>query len=127
MCLSIFLAQVLGCYLVLISLSMLIHQVMFKKMIQDFLMNPALIVLSGSLTLMSGLLILVPHNLWIAQWPVVVTLIGWFFFLKGIMRLFFPQNYIKLVKYLLERKGFLLVSWIWFLIGLYLLWAGFTQ
>lgn len=127
MSLSLFFAQLIGCYLVLLSLAMLIHHVMFKKIIQDFLMSPTLIVLTGSLTLISGLVILIPHNLWIAEWPVVVTIIGWIFLVKGAMRLFFPYSYVKFAKYLLDKKGFLLVSWIWFLIGIYLIWAGFTH
>ena len=113
--------------MVITSLATLIHQHRFKKIMYDFLANPVLVSASGCFNLIVGLIILVPHHLWVAQWPVIVTLIGWIAVLMGLMRLFFPETFIKYSKDLLEKTGFLLLAWIWFLIGLYLVWAGFTQ
>lgn len=125
--LSIFLSQIIGCYLVITSLAILIHQVRFKKIVHECLTNAPFIALSGALCLIFGLLIIVPHNFWIARWPVVVTIIGWVFIARAILQLFFPGIYIKLTKATMEKKGFLLIYWVVFLIGAYLLWAGFTH
>ncbi len=106
---------------------MLIHHHRWKKAILEAVENPYFFALSGSLSVLFGLLILIPHHVWVKAWPVMITVIGWVFLLQGISRLFFPKTVILFTKDLLEKKGFLLISWVWFLIGLYLLWAGFTQ
>lgn len=126
MCRSVFFAQIIGCYLVLVSLAMLIHHERFKKIITECLESPALIFSAGSLSLIFGLFILVPHNVWVLQWPLLITLIGWFCILQAITRLFFPRQLIQFSKNLLVKKGFLLANWVWLLIGLYLAWMGFS-
>ncbi len=125
--LSIYLAQVIGLYLVIVNLSLLVHAQRFKKISYDFLMHPGFVVISGCFSVLLGLLILVPHHLWVAKWPVIITIIGWVVLLQGLVRLFTPNAFVKYSKELLEKKGFLLLSWVWFLVGLYLVWAGFTQ
>lgn len=125
--LSIYLAQVIGLYLVIVNLSLLVHAQRFKKISSDFLMHPGFIVVSGCISTLLGLLILVPHHLWVAKWPVIITIIGWIVLLQGLARLFAPNAFVRFSKELLEKKGFLLLSWVWFLVGLYLVWAGFTQ
>jgi uncharacterized protein YacL len=126
MCLSIFLAQVIGCYLFFVSLAMLIHQNRYKKVIHDLLSTPALVTLTGVVTLILGLLIVRSHNLWTTEWPVIVTLFGWFLLLQALMRIFFPELFVKWMKELTAKSGYVLVSWVWLLIGVYLLWASYT-
>jgi hypothetical protein len=79
------------------------------------------------MSVLLGLLILVSHNIWIAKWPVIITIIGWITLLQGIARLFTPGHFVKYCKELIENRGFLLLAWIWLLVGLYLVWAGFGQ
>ena len=98
MCLSIFLAQVIGCYLFFMSLAMLIHQHRFKKTMSDLLNNATLITLSGGISLAVGLLIVVDHNVWVPDWPVLITLIGWILLLQGLMKLFVPDAFVKMSK-----------------------------
>jgi hypothetical protein len=127
MCLSIFLAQVIGVYLFLTALAMLVHQQRFKKTKMDFLGNPTLITLSGGVCLAVGLLIVVDHNVWVPEWPVLITLIGWILVLQGLMRLFFPDAFVKMTKDLMGKVVYTLMCWIWLFVGVYLIWAGFSQ
>jgi hypothetical protein len=113
--------------MVITSLAILIQQQRFKKIMHDFLASPTLIAAAGCFYLIVGLIILVPHHLWVAQWPVIVTIVGWIAMLMGLMCLFFPETFVKHSKDLLDKTGSLLLAWVWFLIGLYLMWAGFTQ
>lgn len=48
--------------------------------------------LAGALWFVTGLTIIRTHNIWVLNWPVLVTLIGWFAFLGGLGRMFFPQT-----------------------------------
>ena len=127
MCLSIFLAQVIGLYLFLVSLAMLVHQHRFKKTMSDLLGNVMLITLTGALMLVLGLLIVVDHNIWIPDWPVIITIIGWILLLQGLMRLFVPDAFIKMAKDMQGKVVYTLLCWIRLFIGIYLIWAGFSQ
>ena len=127
MCLSIFFAQVIGLYLLVISLASLIHQNRLKKIVQEIIASPALLAIIGCKSLIIGLIILIPHDLWVCKWPVLITLIGWIMALRGLMLLFFPKAMVKFFQGLMEKKGFLFCSWIWFVIAIYLVWLGFTQ
>jgi uncharacterized membrane protein HdeD (DUF308 family) len=49
---------------------------------------PPVVYLSGTLLFLAGLLIVRVHNRWMAGWPVLVTLIGWFAMLLGLFRMF---------------------------------------
>jgi hypothetical protein len=103
------------------------HQQRFKKIMTEFLGSQPMLTLTGTLGIIFGLLIVVSHNIWTSNWVVLVTLIGWFIFLQGILRLFFPATFVKWVKHLVDKTGFQVWSWMWLLIGLFLIWIGFTR
>jgi len=46
------------------------------------------VYLSGALFFLAGLSIVCVHNLWVAGWPVLVTIMGWFAVLGGLGRMF---------------------------------------
>lgn len=127
MCISMFYAQVIGLWLFLVALGMIVHQARFKRITMDTLNNGELMTFSGMCALGLGLLIVISHNIWVAAWPVVVTLFGWVLILQGLMRLFWPEAFAKKVKEALAGNGYTVISWIWLLIGVYLIWAGFMS
>jgi len=127
MCVSVFFAQVIGFFLFLVSLPMLVHQQRFKKTATDFLNNHNLVALTGWIGTLLGLLVVVCHNVWVAKWPVVITLVGWFALLQGLLRLYFPDTFVRIMKDLLTNKGYLLMSWVFLIVGLYLIWAGLNN
>lgn len=47
--------------------------------------------LAGALWFIAGLSIIRTHNTWTLNWPVLVTLVGWFALLGGLVRMFFPE------------------------------------
>lgn len=49
-----------------------------------------LIYLNGTLLFVAGLSIVRAHNQWKADWPVLVTLMGWFAIVGGLFRMFAP-------------------------------------
>ena len=49
----------------------------------EFLASPALIFLSGVITLPAGLAIVLTHNVWVADWRVLITLLGWLAIIGG--------------------------------------------
>ena len=91
----------------------------------EFVQNHALVVFSGGVSIVVGLLIVLSHNIWVAEWPVLITLVGWLMLLQGVMRVFFPDSFAKCMKDLMHKTGYLLMSWIGLIVGIYLVWIGF--
>jgi hypothetical protein len=93
----------------------------------DLIGNTMLITLTGVLWLIIGLLIVVDHNIWVADWPVIITIVGWILLLQGLMRLFVPDAFVKMSKDMQGKVVYTLGCWIRLFVGVYLIWAGFSQ
>jgi len=52
--------------------------------------DPTLVYLNGTLLLIGGLALVRAHNLWVADWRVLVTLVGWVALVAGLYRMFMP-------------------------------------
>jgi hypothetical protein len=89
---SLFLAKLLGPLLLIIGAAMLINQVNMREMAAEFLDSRAMIFLSGLLTLLGGLAIVLTHNVWEAGWPVMITIFGWLSAIGGAFRIVFPDS-----------------------------------
>lgn len=127
MCISMFYAQVIGIWLFVLGLAMIVHQQRFKKIMAETLDNPSLMTFSGMCSLGIGLLVVISHNIWVTAWPVVVTLFGWVMIVVGVMRIFWPEKFADFVRDLMDKNGYTVASWIWLLVGVYLIWAGFAS
>src|SRR3989344_4233928 len=88
---SLFLARFFGLFLVIIAFALLINRKRFPDVARGFAENPALVVFSGFLTLVLGLLAVLFHNVWVADWRVIITILAWLTVFKGIFRLWFPD------------------------------------
>lgn len=54
---------------------------------------PTVVYLSGCLFFIAGLAIVRIHNVWTTGWPVLLTLVGWFALLLGLLRMFATRMY----------------------------------
>lgn len=122
---SIFLAKVIGLVSVISTIAVMVR---YKKSLafdEKAVKNPLFIYASGFVILILGVLLVVSHSVWVFDWRLVITIIGWLVFLKGIGRIFFPDA----VKHMVEKKKnnrkFILGEVAVFLAGLYLLYYGF--
>lgn len=87
---SIFLAKLMGPVLAVMGLVLLINPKRVRQMAREFLEGEALIFLSGVITLPVGLAIVITHNVWVAGWPVIITIFGWVAIFAGIARMTLP-------------------------------------
>lgn len=85
---SLFLAKALGLYMAIACFGLLVNQKARKDVIQAFT-NESVIVLSGVIALIIGILIVISHNIWTYDWRVIITISGWAALLKGIARIYF--------------------------------------
>ncbi|CEK09489.1 hypothetical protein [Legionella hackeliae] len=120
---TIFLAQVIGWYLIIVSLYTLFRQEHLKAVMGDILVQRALLVFIATITIILGLLLVISHNVWVMGWPVIITIIGWLTLIVGILRLMVPEFSQKAGQWWLANPTYLLVTAvILLLIGLYLLY-----
>jgi hypothetical protein len=89
---SIFLAKLIGPLLFFIGVSLLVNHEGFRPMADQLLRNFALIYISGTITLVAGLAIVNLHNLWVRDWRVAITILGWLTVIGGIVRIVVPQH-----------------------------------
>ena len=118
---SILLAKILGAYMVIIAIGLICNMKFYQKMMEDFFKNTALIYLGGVFALIIGLLILLFHNVWVADWPVIITIFGWLGLIKGAWLIIFPNSVGKITQVYHKRPALLRVHLIiMLLIGLFL-------
>ena len=91
-----FLAQFWGWLMVITCVTFLFR----KQTLQDMISlskDKGFLILTGFLALILGLVTVLLHNVWVADWPVVITIFGWVSLLKGIARMGFPEATQKMV------------------------------
>ena len=88
---SIFIAKLIGPIVVVAGLAGLLNPRAMRDMAREFLGSPALIFIAGIMALLAGLAVVNTHNVWVADWPVIITLFGWLSLAGGIIRIGFPD------------------------------------
>ena len=103
---SILLARLIGPVMALVGVSLLVNELAFRKMAQEFLRSPALIFFSGMILMPAGLAVVLSHNVWVLNWPLIITLLGWIAVISGALRVFAPDRAIKIGKKAIMRKEY---------------------
>jgi hypothetical protein len=86
-----------------------------------------MIFLSGLLTLVAGLAIVLAHNVWEFNWPVIITILGWLSVGGGVFRILFPDSVQSMGKSMLSKPTMMTVSGaIQILLGLWLCYIGYV-
>ena len=123
--LSVFLAKVLGLYLVIVAPAALLNRRHFPRLIKEFSDSLAMVVFSGFVALVLGLLLVVSHNVWTTDWRVIITLLGWLTLIKGVVRFAFPHKVSRLWT-AAASSWWAVVLVAFFIIGVYLTYKGFS-
>lgn len=124
--LSIFLAKVLGLYMTVLSIGLLMNAKKMKSILMDSMDSPPLLLVSGVVALMVGLLIVISHNLWVPDWRVLITIIGWLALTKGLVLIMFPQSTVNISKKWLQNNTLYYTTMVIdLLLGIYLTYIGF--
>lgn len=124
---TIFLAQFWGWLLVILCPIYLLRKKVLSEELFRFVEDKGFVVLSGYLALILGLVTVILHNLWVADWRVVITIFGWISLFKGIVRIGFPGAPQKLMSVLFKNKLILMqvLLVIATLLGAWLIWMSY--
>ena len=123
---SVFIARLIGPILVVGGLTGFFTPKAIHEIAREFLASRALLFLAGFLALLAGLAIVNTHNVWIAGWPVIITIFGWLAVIGGIFRMGFPALTKSVAETMLARPAGLRVSAVIQLaLGAYLMFVSY--
>jgi len=125
---SVFLARLIGPVMLVIGLAVFANQRGFRDMAEEFMASRALLFLSALLIMPVGLAIVLTHNVWTADWRVLITIFGWLTAIGGAVRLFGPLFVVKAGRAVLKQPHFTSVAAaIWVVLGLLFCFFGYRH
>ncbi len=124
--LSLLLAKVIGVGLVLVAASMLFNRKNIDLLF-DAYKSAAAVYITGIVEIFLGLSLVISHNIWAADFRVIITIIGWMLLVRGVGRIFAPARIPQLLGRFKTMGSFFVPLLVFILlIGAYLAYAGFT-
>jgi hypothetical protein len=123
--LTVFLARLIGLFTVLLVGVLLIRG---STIIEAAAADSPLMFTYAIISLSIGLAMILGHNVWSGgALPVIVTVVGWLIFAKGLLLLCLTPDRLN---HIFQRMHYSDHMFLYlapsFVIGLYLTWAGFT-
>ena len=123
---SLFLAKLLGLYMMVASLLWLVRGQAFDRMVEASMDDPGIRALSGFLSLIIGLAMVTSHSIWEPSWRAVITVFGYLALLKGVWLLGWPEVAMSVTRVMVRNPWRLVLVAVWLLLGTWLAWVGFT-
>lgn len=93
---TIFLARFWGSLFMILGLSSI--GVKFLGRVISYTEDKTITVSTGYITFLLGLATTVAHSLWVPDWRIAITLLGWITLLKGIQKILFPGHINKVAQ-----------------------------
>jgi hypothetical protein len=125
---SHFLAKLIGPIALVAAIGLLVNRAAYRAIAQEFLRSPALVYLSGLVTMTAGVAVVLSHNLWVADWRVLITIFGWLAAIGGAARIAFPQQIRTFGERMLDKPAAMTVGGaVWLLLGALLCIFGYFR
>lgn len=119
---TIFLARFWGSLFIILGL--LSIGAKFLGRVIEMTEERTITVSTGYITFLLGLVTVVAHNLWVTDWRVAITILGWATLVKGILKIGFPGHIHNQAQKFKNKQ--LLSASIIFLLGAWLFWMSFS-
>lgn len=124
---SIFIAKIFGILYIIIGVGLIANIDYYRKMMSDFSKNSLMLFYGAMMALAIGVVIVLVHNRWVANWTVIITIIGWAGILKGIWLFVFPNTVAGFMQFYEKNRNLLLVhSLVALTLGIVLTILGFS-
>ena len=117
---TIFLARFWGALFMLLGLQSVFANLLGRTI--KLTEEKATTVSTGYITFLLGLATVIAHNIWVPNWTIAITILGWVTLLKGITKVGFPEHVHKqaqMFKSLDKFWGFVI-----FLMGAWFFWMS---
>jgi len=120
-------ARVLGPYFAIVPTTVAIRGSYMQTLFTEFKANPMWPWLYGAILLMSGLVIIAFHQYWRSPPAIILSAVGWFLVIRGVLLLTVPQAYSSAGNAIYSSGAITAVRVFFFclgLVGLYLTYVG---
>lgn len=122
---TLFLAQVLGLYFTLTAIALFINRPSFIAFFKEAAHQRHIIILSGFISLMIGLGILVANHLWHGV-ALLITIIGLIAVISGLLRIFFTEWCAHHIKRMTGDSAYYILCAVLLAVGIVLIYFGFV-
>ncbi len=119
---TIFFARLWGSFFLIFGLLFIITRQLGKTI--EMTDDKAFVISTGYITLLMGLVTVILHNVWVANWKVVITILGWSTLIKGIMKIGFPEHIHKQAQRFKKKQ--IVSAVILIIMGAWLMWMSFV-
>ena len=107
---SILIAKLLGPVLLIFSVGLLANRSLIRPIADDILSSATWNYTFGFFDLLTGLAIVLFHNVWAWDWPLIITLFGWIAIVRGVLHLMLPRLSLGTEPKYISRDGVLMVG-----------------
>lgn len=117
---SIYLARFWGSLFVILGLGTILAK--FLGRVIKYTEDKAITISTGYITFLLGLVTVTLHNIWVKDWRVMITILGWVTLFKGIEKIVFPARVNKIAQIFKAKQpvwGFVIL-----LIGIFYYWVS---
>lgn len=123
---TIFIAKLIGPFLIVIGVAGIVNVEQLRSIGREFMAGSAHLFVAGILALVTGLVLVNTHNVWVSDWPVLITILGWLALLGGVFRIVFPALAVSIGKPMIDNIMLLRgASLVQIALGAYLSWQGY--
>ncbi|MBM3252478.1 MAG: hypothetical protein FJZ11_06870 [Candidatus Omnitrophica bacterium] len=124
---STLLAKFIGPYIIVIGIGLLFNLKVYRRILEDFFKNAALVYVTGLITFVAGLSIVLFHNIWALDWRLVITLFGWNILIKGAWLIISPDTIAMVSNVFVKNIKLARIPWIIMLaIGIFMTIKGYS-
>jgi hypothetical protein len=120
-------AGLAGPLLMAVAAALLVNRRTVADLVTGVLNRPEFIFFSGIFTLLAGLAIVRAHNIWSAEWTILVTALGWACVIGGLIRIIWPERVTSLRKAAMQSEN-AITAWalVTLLLGAFLTAKGYA-
>lgn len=123
---SLFCAKIIGIFCFGMGCGMLLNGTYYQKLFSDVQKDALALLLGGIIALVIGLIMVFTHNLWVAEWTVIITIFGWMSLIKGLSILLMPTIVLSITRFAGKIKGTMMIAGIFmFALGAVFIYFGF--
>jgi len=123
---TLFLAQLLGSFSIVLSVAIILRRKLVVHVIKEFLSNRTLSFVVGILEVAAGLAVILNHSTWNGTLETVISVFGWLLLAEGIFYLFATKNILrKFIRWMDNVSAYYFFALLYLVLGIYLVYVGF--
>ncbi len=116
---EVILAQIFGLFLLIVGLGMILNTQLFIDAFEDLKHSPGVRVISALFPVFLGAVIVPFHPIFIMNWTLSLTILGYGLLVLGTLRYWFMRQYVSMVSSVMGKTWIRVTGLILFL------WGGF--